>query len=177
MLGFINNNPALRYMSLHGFEVLGGRNVLPKVVARYGHIDGIVITISAVSSRKAAGFEIVELCRQRSPNVQVAPSLDELFMGKVDSFSDLRDVHIRALIGRESAKVGISTKDDLKTFFERQNNLVTGVRGSSRSELCFEYAEIPATKNHPPRAGQEQHALRDGDAACCLTATASSWRK
>ena len=50
------------------------------VVARYGHIDQIVITISAISGRQLD--DIVELCRQYSPNVQVAPSLDELFIGK-----------------------------------------------------------------------------------------------
>ena len=142
MLGFIDDDPALLHMSLHGFEVLGGRNVLPKVVARYGHIDQIVITISAISGRQLD--EIVELCRQHSPNVQVAPSLDELFMGKV-SVSDLRDVQIVDLLGRESAKVDFN-EERLKTFLGGKTILVTGAGGSIGSELCFQILKFRPRK-------------------------------
>ena len=142
VLGFIDDDPALRYMSIHGFEVLGGRSVLPKVVARYGHIDQIVITISAISGRQLD--EIVELCRQYSPNVQVAPSLDELFMGKV-SVSDLRDVQIGDLLGRESAKVDFN-EERLKTFLGGKTILVTGAGGSIGSELCFQILKFRPRK-------------------------------
>ena len=142
VLGFIDDDPALLHMSLHGFEVLGGRNVLPKVVARYGHIDQIVITISAISGRQLD--EIVELCRQHSPNVQVAPSLDELFMGKV-SVSDLRDVQIVDLLGRESAKVDFN-EERLKTFLSGKTILVTGAGGSIGSELCFQILKFRPRK-------------------------------
>jgi FlaA1/EpsC-like NDP-sugar epimerase len=142
VLGFIDDDPALLRMSLHGFEVLGGRSVLPKVVARYGHIDQIVITISAISGKQLD--EIVELCRQYSPNVQVAPSLDELFMGKV-SVSDLRDVQIGDLLGRESAKVDFN-EERLKTFLGGKTILVTGAGGSIGSELCFQILKFRPRK-------------------------------
>ena len=142
ILGFIDDDPALLSMSIHGFEVLGGRGVLPKVVARYGHIDQIIITISAISGRQLD--EIVELCRRYSPNVQVAPSLDELFMGKV-SVSDLRDVQIADLLGRESAKVDLN-EERLKTFLGGKTILVTGAGGSIGSELCFQILKFRPKK-------------------------------
>ena len=142
VLGFIDDDPALLHMSIHGCEVLGGRDVLPKVVARYGHIDQIVITISAISGRQLN--EIVELCRQHSPNVQIAPSLDELFMGKV-RVSDLRDVQIGDLLGRESAKVDFN-EERLKTFLGDKTILVTGAGGSIGSELCFQILKFRPRK-------------------------------
>ena len=142
VLGFIDDDPSLLHMNVHGFEVLGGRRVLPKLVARYGHIDQIVITISAISGRQLD--DIVELCRQYSPNVQVAPSLDELFMGKV-SVSDLRDVQIGDLLGRESAKVDFN-EERLKTFLGGKTILVTGAGGSIGSELCFQILKFRPRK-------------------------------
>ena len=142
VLGFIDDDPALPDMSLHGFEVLGGRSVLPKIVARHGHIDQIVITISAISGKQLD--EIVELCRQYSPNVQVAPSLDELFMGKV-SVNDLREVQIEDLLGRESAKVDFD-EERLQTFLGGKTILVTGAGGSIGSELCFQILKFRPRK-------------------------------
>ena len=142
VLGFVDDDPALRRMSIHGFEVLGNRSVLPRVVARHGHIDQIIITISAISGRQLD--EIVELCRQYSPNVQVAPSLDELFMGKV-SVSDLRDVQIGDLLGRESAKVDFN-EERLKAFLGGKTILVTGAGGSIGSELCFQILKFRPRK-------------------------------
>ena len=142
VVGFIDDDPALLHMSIHGFEVLGGRSVLPKIAARYGHIDQIVITISAISGKQLD--QIVELCRQYSPNVQVAPSLDELFMGKV-KVSDLRDVQIGDLLGRESAKVDFN-EERLKTFLGGKTILVTGAGGSIGSEICFQILKFRPRK-------------------------------
>jgi FlaA1/EpsC-like NDP-sugar epimerase len=142
VLGFVDDDPALAHMSIHGFEVLGDRSVLPKIAARHGHIDQIVITISAIAGKQLN--QIVELCRQYSPNVQVAPGLDELFMGKV-SVSDLRDMQIEDLLGRESAKVDLD-EERLKTFLGGKTILVTGAGGSIGSELCFQILKFRPRK-------------------------------
>ncbi len=142
VLGFIDDNPALAHMSIHGFEVLGGRAVLPKVAARHGGIDQIVIAISAISGE--ALHTIVDLCRQFSPNVQVAPGLEELFLGKV-SVSDLRDVQIEDLLGRESAKLSLDAAQ-LEGFLHDKTILITGAGGSIGSELCFQILKFRPRK-------------------------------
>jgi FlaA1/EpsC-like NDP-sugar epimerase len=134
VLGFIDDNPALAHMNIHGFEVLGDRSVLPAIVARHGDIDQIIVTISAISGKQLR--EVVEFCRQFSPNVQVAPGLDELFLGKV-SVSDLREVQIEDLLGRESAKVSLDARQ-LNAFLGGKTILITGAGGSIGSELCFQ---------------------------------------
>jgi FlaA1/EpsC-like NDP-sugar epimerase len=142
VLGFIDDDPALAHMSIHGFEVLGDRTVLPRIAAKHGHIDQIVITISAISGKQLQ--EVVDFCRQFSPNVQVAPGLDELFLGKV-SVSDLRDVQIEDLLGRECAKVSLD-EEQLHAFLGDKTILITGAGGSIGSEVCFQILKFRPKK-------------------------------
>ena len=142
VLGFIDDDPALAHMSIHGFEVLGDRSVLPRVAERRGPIDQIVIAISAIGGRELHG--IVDLCRQFSPNVQVAPGLEELFLGRV-SVNDLRDVQIEDLLGRESAQMSLDA-GQLHEFLGDRTILVTGAGGSIGSELCFQILKFRPKK-------------------------------
>lgn len=142
ILGFIDDDPALKGMNVHGYEVLGDAAVLPALVARYGHIDQIIITISAVSGPELD--RIVESCRRFSPNVLVAPGLNELFQGKV-SVNDLREVQIEDLLGRESAKVNLD-EEQLQEFLRGKTILVTGAGGSIGSELCFQILKFRPRK-------------------------------
>ena len=142
ILGFIDDDPALTHMSIRGFQVLGDRTALPRIAARHGRIDQIVIAISAISGKQLN--QIVELCRQFSPNVQVAPGLDELFKGKV-SISDLREVQIEDLLGRESVKVSLD-EEQLQAFLTGKVILVTGAGGSIGSELCFQILKFRPRK-------------------------------
>ena len=156
------------YESSHFFEVLEQRSVLPKVVARYGHINQIIIAVSAISGKQLD--EIVELCRHYSPNVQVAPGLDELFMGKV-SISDLRDVQIGDLLGRESAKVDFN-EERLKTFLGGKTILVTGAGGSIGSELCFQILKFRREKSSS--SGAARTASTRPSTACSCARAAST---
>lgn len=142
VLGFIDDDPALAHMSIHGFEVLGDRTVLPRIADKHGHIDQIVIAISAISGKQL--HKIVDLCRQFSPDVQVAPGLEELFLGKV-SVSDLRDVQIEDLLGRESAKLNLDAQQ-LHAFLGDKTVLITGAGGSIGSELCFQILKFRPRK-------------------------------
>jgi FlaA1/EpsC-like NDP-sugar epimerase len=142
LLGFIDDDPALARMSIHGVEVLGDRSVLPRVVERRGPIDQIVVAISAIGGKEL--HAIVEMCRQYSPNVQVAPGLEELFLGKV-SVSDLRDVQIEDLLGRESAQLSLDAAQ-LESFLGGKTILVTGAGGSIGSELCFQILKFRPRK-------------------------------
>jgi FlaA1/EpsC-like NDP-sugar epimerase len=142
VLGFIDDDPTLAHMSIHGFEVLGNRTVLPKIADRHGGIDQIIIAITDISGKEL--HEIVDVCRQFSANVQVAPGLEELFLGKV-SVSDLRDVQIEDLLGRESAKLSLDA-EQLHAFLGGKTVLVTGAGGSIGSELCFQILKFRPKK-------------------------------
>jgi FlaA1/EpsC-like NDP-sugar epimerase len=131
IIGFIDDNPELHGVRLHGIRVLGDKSVLPEVAART-RIDEIIVTISAISGEELKN--IADHCRQYSPSVQVAPGLDELFRGKV-RISDFREFQIEDLLGRERATLDEAR---LEAFLTDQTVLVTGAGGSIGSELCFQ---------------------------------------
>lgn len=133
IIGFIDDDPGLRRMRIHGVEVLGDRSVL-QLIAKRRQIHEILIAISAISGKALS--EIVERCKEVSPSVQVAPGLDEIFMGKVN-ISDLREVQIEDLLGRASEKVNLDERQ-LHAFLGGKTVLVTGAGGSIGSELCFQ---------------------------------------
>jgi FlaA1/EpsC-like NDP-sugar epimerase len=121
--------------------VLGDRSALARLAQRT-HIDQIVIAISAISGGRLR--EIVEHCRQFCPTVQVAPGLDELFLGKV-TISDLREVQIEDLLGRESAQVELDELG-LRRLLTDKTVLVTGAGGSIGGELCFQILKFAPRK-------------------------------
>jgi FlaA1/EpsC-like NDP-sugar epimerase len=120
-------------MRIHGVEVLGDRSALPGLAERQ-QIHEIIIAISAISGKELS--RIVQLCKEVSQNVQVAPGLDEIFMGKVN-VSDLREVQIEDLLGRASGKTALD-EAQLHEFLGGRTILVTGAGGSIGSELCFQ---------------------------------------
>ena len=141
VLGFIDADPRRRGMLIHGAEVLGDRFALESIAAKR-RIDEIIIGISAIGGRELR--EILEHCRHYCKNVQIAPGLDELFMGKVN-VSDLREVQIEDLLGREAAKVDLD-EEGLHRFLRDKTVLVTGAGGSIGGELCFQVLKFRPRK-------------------------------
>jgi FlaA1/EpsC-like NDP-sugar epimerase len=141
IVGIIDDDPALQGSHIRGIEVLGDRSALARLAQRT-HIDQIVIAISAISGGRLR--EIVEHCRQFCPTVQVAPGLDELFLGKV-TISDLREVQIEDLLGRESAQVELDELG-LRRLLTDKTVLVTGAGGSIGGELCFQILKFAPRK-------------------------------
>ena len=139
VIGFIDDNPALKDLRIGGVPVLGDRSILPDL-ARTECIDEILIAISGISGQKLNG--IVEHCRQFSSNVQIVPGLNELFLGNVQ-ISDLREVQIEDLLGR--AKVDFDGRQ-LGSFLGDKRILVTGAGGSIGSELCFQILKFQPSK-------------------------------
>ena len=139
VIGFIDDNAALKDLRIGGVQVLGDRSVLPDL-ARTERIDEILITVSGISGQRLN--EIVEHCREFSSNVQIVPGLNELFLGNV-RISDLREVQIEDLLGR--AKVDLDG-GELESFLSHKRVLVTGAGGSIGSELCFQVLKFQPSK-------------------------------
>lgn len=139
IIGFIDDDPSKSRLRINEIPVLGNRSMLAEV-ARQKRIDEIIITISAISGQKLN--EIVAFCRKFSPSVQVAPSLDELFRGRVQ-ISDLREFQIEDLLGREKAQLD---EESLGQFLSGRRILVTGAGGSIGSELCFQILKFNPEK-------------------------------
>jgi len=129
----IDDEPSKQGTYIQGVKVVGTRNDIVETANLY-HIDEIIIAMPSVSKKIIR--EIVEICQQTSCSLKILPGMYQLMNGEV-SVSQLRDVEVEDLLGRDSIKVDL---DSIMDYVRDKVILVTGGGGSIGSELCRQLA-------------------------------------
>jgi len=129
----IDDNPGCQGKRMRGIPIVGGRQSIPKAVESYG-IDEIIIAIP--SAPRSEIKKIVEICKETGCKIQMVPGIYQLINGDV-SISQLREVDIEDLLGREPVKINV---DEIIGYIKDKTVLVTGGGGSIGSELCRQLA-------------------------------------
>lgn len=124
---------------IEGVPVVGGRGDIIHNVAKYC-IKKIYIAIPSASAEDRR--EILEICKETGCELKNLPGLYQLTSGEV-TVSDMKDVAIEDLLGRDTIKVN---NTDIYEYVTGKKILVTGGGGSIGSELCRQIA-----KHHPER--------------------------
>jgi FlaA1/EpsC-like NDP-sugar epimerase len=88
------------------------------------------------SVSKKAIKEIVDICNQTNCNLKILPGIYQ-FMNNEVSISNLRNVDVEDLLGRDSIKVDL---DSIMGYVKDKVIMVTGGGGSIGSELCRQIA-------------------------------------
>ncbi len=129
----IDDDPAKQGKYIQGCLVVGGKKDIIPAVERYG-IAKIIIAMP--SAPKSTIKEIVDLCQHTGCKIRILPGMYQLVSGEV-SVSQLRDVEIGDLLGREQIKVNL---DEILGYVQNKVVLVTGGGGSIGSEICRQLA-------------------------------------
>ncbi|MGF7144101.1 FlaA1/EpsC-like NDP-sugar epimerase [Anaerotaenia torta] len=129
----IDDSPVKQGSYIHGIKVTGTRNNILDCVNIY-HIDEIIIAMPSVSKRIIR--EIVAICNQTECELKILPGIYQ-FMNNEVSVSNLRNVEVEDLLGRDSIKIDL---DSIMEYVEEKVILVTGGGGSIGSELCRQLA-------------------------------------
>jgi FlaA1/EpsC-like NDP-sugar epimerase len=129
--GFIDDDEAKWGMMIHGYPVLGGRDILADVL-RKKEIDEIVIAIA--SRRGDLVRAIVEILRgvPNPPEIKVAPSLEEMLSGP-QTTPALRRVNPADLLNRSVVRLD---EKRISGAIAGRCVLVTGAGGTIGAELC-----------------------------------------
>lgn len=128
-VGFVDDDPAKRGLSIHGVKVRGGREDIPRLVAQYD-VEEILIAIPSATAEQIR--PIVETCRGLGPKLKILPDLVSLVHG-APRLADVRELRIEDLIGRPRIELDV---DGVSAYIEGRRVLVTGAGGSIGSELC-----------------------------------------
>ncbi len=129
-IGFIDDDPAKRGVSIHGVKVLGNRYDIPKIVKRY-KVDEIIIAMPSVPSHEIRSIvDIARECQIRS--IKILPSLNDIFTRKV-GISDIRDIKVEDLLGRDPVVIDTEA---IESYIAGRTVLITGAGGSIGSELA-----------------------------------------
>ena len=128
VLGYLDDDDRLHGHVLNGLPIFDPRD-LPVLIAQ-SHVTDILMAMPTVSRQRRNAI-LAELAPLRV-SVRTLPGMNDLATGKV-SLSDIRELDIDDLLGRESVK-----PNGLLLNRNTQNKtvLVTGAGGSIGSELC-----------------------------------------
>lgn len=132
--GFLDDDPDKLGRSLHGREVLGRVDDLPRMAAQH-RAEEILIAVSHASAAQMR--RIVEVCKASGLPHRILPATSQLLDGK--AVLTLRPVDYQDLLGRTEVALD---QDGLKAILADRVVLVTGCGGSIGSELCRQVARF-----------------------------------
>ena len=130
-VGYIDDDPSKRGMSIHGIRVLGTRHEIPELL-KANAVDEVLIAIPSVRSEDIRA--VMEIIRNSGgpAKVKILPGLLDLVDGNV-TLSDIKEVRVEDLLGREKVEIDYAA---IREFLNRKRVLITGAGGSIGSELA-----------------------------------------
>ncbi|MBQ7095548.1 MAG: polysaccharide biosynthesis protein [Clostridia bacterium] len=130
----IDDNPNKKGRVIEGIQIVGNRSDIEEAVKKY-EITHIVYAIPSLDLAERTA--ILEICKRTGCHLQTVPGMYQLVSGET-KISQLRDVNILDLLGRDPVKVD---NDEILEDIAGKVVLVTGGGGSIGSELCRQIAQ------------------------------------
>lgn len=128
-VALLDDDPQLSKLEIRGVKVMGGFNELTDVVEKTGAQE-LVLAIGRADSSLVR--EISDAAGEAGLHVRVLPLMEQIMAGHT-KLSDLRDISIEDLIGRNPVDTEV---ESIAEYIAGKRVLVTGAGGSIGSELC-----------------------------------------
>jgi len=129
VIGFIDDDPAKRGISIHGISVLGTVEELPDICDDR-NIEEIAIAMPSATHQQLR--RVIQVCEGTKIRFRTVPAITDIASGKF-RVSQIRDIDINDLLGRETVQLDL---DLIEAFAKDKIILVTGAGGSIGSEMC-----------------------------------------
>jgi len=134
-VAFVDDDPAKQGREIHGIRVVGTCDDITEVAEQW-EVDLIMLALPSASSSQMR--RIVEISEASGVPFRTLPKLQSLVSGQV-SFTELREVQIEDLLGRNPVKLDM---DAIRERLTGRVAFVTGGGGSIGSELCRQIAAL-----------------------------------
>ncbi|KAB7743350.1 NAD-dependent epimerase/dehydratase family protein [Nostocoides sp. F2B08] len=129
IVGFIDDNPAKRYLRIRGHRLLGKGGDLPDLAQRH-RVDVVILAIT--NAQPAFIQDLADRLEPVGITLVVVPPVREMIDGQVQ-LGQLREFNVADLLGRRPIETDLSEVAGLITG---RRVLVTGAGGSIGSELA-----------------------------------------
>ncbi|KGN41407.1 dTDP-glucose 4,6-dehydratase [Knoellia aerolata DSM 18566] len=139
IVGFIDDDPRLRFLRVNGYRVLG-RGVDLVAAARAAHAEVVVLAISQASPQLIQ--DVSDRCTEAGLDLVVVPPLREMISGRID-LDELRAFNVADLLGRRPIETELS---EIAGYVTGKVVLVTGAGGSIGSELARQVSQLGPSK-------------------------------
>ncbi|MCM3124175.1 MULTISPECIES: nucleoside-diphosphate sugar epimerase/dehydratase [unclassified Mesobacillus] len=134
-VAFVDDHPKKYKLQIYGIEVQGNIKDIPRITEEL-NIENIVIAIPSLQRQEMK--RIFAECTKTSAKTKILPMIEDLVTGKV-SVSQIRDVQVEDLLGREPVELDLSS---ISEKISGKTVLVTGAGGSIGSEICRQIAQF-----------------------------------
>ncbi len=127
--GFLDDDLSKHGTQIHGVPVLGSIDRV-RDVCKQEQVEEILLAIPGAPQKRLR--QIVEALQGLNVRFRTIPGMEQVIEGRV-TFSQIRDVDIKDLLGREQVELD---EAQIRESLRGQRVLVTGAGGSIGSELC-----------------------------------------
>jgi len=139
LIGYIDDDITKQNRIISGVKVIGNQFDIFSIVKRY-QVNEIIIALPTESPKEIK--ELIKVCKRAKAEVKIIPGVREVIGGQV-SMSNLQDVGIDELLGREPMEFDLSAAKEL---IENRTILVTGGGGTIGQELSKKICELSPSK-------------------------------
>lgn len=129
IVGFIDDNPAKMYKTLHGKKVLGNSFTMDSIVKLY-KVDEIFLAAPSMDSAKIK--QITQACQAANIQCTVFPTLSDRAIADSCS-SPFRETYFTDLFKSPDVEIN---PHSIRRLLEGKRVLITGVSGALGVELC-----------------------------------------
>ena len=128
-VGFVDDDRSKHEIRIHGLKVLGSCDCMLEIIRRMS-VRCVLIAIPSASGSQVE--QIIAKCRQCKVDFKILPPLSQHVSGQRSSITDLRNVRVEDLLGRQSVQTDLAS---IRNQLEGKVLLITGAGGSIGSEL------------------------------------------
>ncbi|MGH7273029.1 MAG: polysaccharide biosynthesis protein, partial [Nitrospiria bacterium] len=135
IVGLIDDNPEKQGVRIHGIEVVGGRRIIPHIVATK-KIDEVIIAEPNGSAKEL--WEIIEYCQLADVEFKIIPASQGTDYRR-NYLEQIREIRLEDLIGRKPVTCDLQ---EIQKHIQGRRVLITGAGGSIGSELSRQVAGL-----------------------------------
>lgn len=139
VVGFVDDDEHKIGMRLHGIPVMGAISQLKSIISN-NEIEDVIIAVPSAGGKTVR--EIVKSCERCKVRFKTLPGISDIIEGRI-SISQIKDVEIEDLLGRETVKLD---EDSIHHYLTGKRVLVSGAGGSIGSEICRQVAKFTPEK-------------------------------
>lgn len=138
-VGFIDDDQSKKGKYIYNIPILGNTDDVGDII-KSKDIDEILIALPSVDEKDR--IQIIKKCSATGCKLKTLPGIYELIDDQV-SISQIRDVEIEDLLGRDPIKLNL---DGIAGYLTGKTIMVTGGGGSIGSELCRQITKFKPKK-------------------------------
>ncbi len=139
VIGYVDDDMFKHNRLMNGFRILGNREDIPALVAKY-KVEEIIIAMPSV--KRDIIQEIMEICSPLKCKINILPGMYQLLDDEV-LVSHLHPVSIEDLLERDEIQLDTFK---VETYLKDKVVLVTGAGGSIGSEICRQVLRVKPKK-------------------------------